>query len=121
MPVRLRYERGNCYRLDIEGRLRKADLDRAQDSLLAELDRAGQPSVRLLVVLDGFEGWDDSSNWSDLSFYAAHGNRIERMAIVAAERWRDQALMFAAADLRKGPVEFFEAARLDDARRWLEG
>jgi hypothetical protein len=118
--VTLRHDHGNRYRLDINGRLRKADLDRAQDALLAELDRAPHPAVRLLVVLDGFEGWDDSSDWSDLSFYATHGNRIERMAIVAAERWRDQALMFAAADLRKGPVEFFGTAAFDEARTWLE-
>jgi hypothetical protein len=72
------------------------------------------------VVLDGFEGWDDSGDWSDLTFYAIHGNRIERLAIVAAPQWRDQALMFAGADLRKGPVEFFESAAIDDARTWLE-
>jgi hypothetical protein len=41
------------------------------------------------------------------------------MAIVAPEQWRDQALMFAGADLRKGPVEFFPADALDDARAWL--
>jgi hypothetical protein len=119
MSVSLRHEHDNYYRLDINGRLRKPDLDRAQDALLGELERASYPTVRLLVVLDGFEGWDDSADWSDLTFYATHGNRIERMAIVAAERWRDQALMFAGADLRRGPVEFFATSALDDARTWL--
>jgi hypothetical protein len=119
MPVSLQHEHDDCYRLDISGRLRKIDLDIAQDALLSELDRASHPAVRLLVVLDGFEGWDDSGNWSDLTFYARHGNRIERMAIVAAEQWRDQALMFAGADLRKGPVEFFATDALENARAWL--
>ena len=48
-----------------------------------------------------------------------HGDAIERMAIVGDERWRGESLMFAAADLRKGPVEFFAAAAAADARRWL--
>ena len=35
------------------------------------------------------------------------------------ERWRDEALMFAAADIRKAPVTFFAPAALDEARAWL--
>jgi hypothetical protein len=41
---------------------------------------------------------DPRDNWSDLSFYAKLGDRIERIAIVGAERWRSEAMMFAAAD-----------------------
>ena len=57
--------------------------------------------------------------WSDLSFYVKHGDKIERIAIVGPERWRSEALMFAAADLRKAPVEFFAEGDVAEARAWL--
>ena len=87
MPATLHHERDNVYRLDIGGVLSKDDLDRVQELLLKEMDRTGVRTVRLLVVLEGFEGWDSrSSNWSDLTFYVKHGDRLERIAIVGDER-----------------------------------
>jgi hypothetical protein len=119
MPAVIRRERDNIYRLDVSGVLSRADLDHAQDVLLAGMEHAALGKVRLLVVLNDFQGWDSKSNWSDLSFYVRHGDRIERIAIVGDSRWRDHAMMFAAADLRRGPVEFFDVARLDAANSWL--
>jgi hypothetical protein len=49
--------------------------------------------------------------------HADHDDRIERIAIVALARWRSESLMFAAADLRKAPVEFFGEGAMADARR----
>jgi SpoIIAA-like len=122
MPATLHHERDNLYRLDVGGVLSKDDLDRVQEHLLKEMDRTGIRTVRLLVVLEDFEGWDSrSSNWNDLTFYVKHGDRLERIAIVGNERWRDHALMFAAADLRRGPVEFFASDAMSDARAWLSG
>jgi SpoIIAA-like len=117
MPISLHHESGNLYRVEIRGTLRKADLDRVQDDLVVQMGPIGR--ARLLFVLEGFEGWEPRDNWSDMSFDMTHGDSIERIAIVGDERWRDEALMFAAADLRKGPVEFFPAPAAAEARRWL--
>jgi hypothetical protein len=36
------------------------------------------------------------------------------------EKWRNETLMFASADLRRAPVEFFSSPNaLDEARAWL--
>lgn len=35
------------------------------------------------------------SDWHDLTFYATHGEFIDRIAIVAEPKWRDLTLMFA--------------------------
>jgi hypothetical protein len=120
MPATLHHEGDNIYRLDVNGVLSKDDLDRVQELLLKEMDRTDNRTARLLVVLESFEGWDSrSSDWSDLTFFVKHGDRLERIAIVGNERWRDHALMFAAADLRRGPVEFFAVGAMSDAREWL--
>jgi stage II sporulation SpoAA-like protein len=119
MSLTMQHEHDNIFRVDVAGRLEKAEFDRLQTSMAAEIGRLGP--IRMLFVLKNFEGWEPGQNWGDLSFYMKHGDSIERIAIVGDERWRSEALMFAAADLRRGPVEFFPDGRLSDARAWLAG
>jgi hypothetical protein len=109
---------GNRYRIRITGRLLSSDMDALQREAVAAIARAGK--IRLFVELRQFEGWEAHDNWSNLGFYARHGDDIERIAIVGDEAWRSEALMFAGADLRKGPVEYFRPADAGRARAWLE-
>jgi hypothetical protein len=117
MPILMQHERDNIYRLEVSGVLKKSDLERSEKLLAAEIGRIG--STRLLFILKDFEGWEANPNWGDLTFYVKHGDSIERIAIVGDERWRDGALMFASADLRRAPVEFFSQSALAEARAWL--
>jgi SpoIIAA-like len=117
MSIELEHERDNVYRLPVRGTLQRVDFQRVQDSLTSEIQRRG--AVRLLFILDGFEGWNPNDQWSDLTFFVKYGDRIERIAIVGPERWRGESLMFAGADLRKAPVEFFADGDVDAARAWL--
>jgi hypothetical protein len=41
------------------------------------------------------------------------------MAIVGDERWRDEALAFTGKGFRPTAIDFFPAARLTEARLWL--
>jgi hypothetical protein len=117
MPIALQHEDGDVYRLEVSGVLRRQDLERCQSALLEHVRRSG--GVRLLFVLQNFQGWDAGDDWRDLTFYVKHGDAIERIAIVGDERWRSESLMFAGADLRKAPVEFFAAHDITGARAWL--
>jgi hypothetical protein len=119
MPITMVQEADNVFRMAMSGMLRKPDLDRCQARLASEMRRLGP--VRLLFVLQGFEGWEPADNWSDLTFYAKYGDCIDRIAIVGDERWRSEALMFAGAELRRAPVEFFARSAGDEtaARAWL--
>jgi hypothetical protein len=119
MPITMQHERDNMYRLDVSGVLTKRDFDRCQEALVEAMNRGGP--VRLLFVLSAFEGWETTPAWGDLTFYVRHGDSIQRIAIVGDERWRDEAMMFASADLRRAPVEFFATTALADARTWLSG
>ena len=117
MPISMTHERDNIYRLDVSGVLKKSDLERSEAWLVAEMARIGP--TRLLFVLKDFKGWEANPNWGDLTFYVKHGDSIERIAIVGDERWRGEALMFASADLRRAPVEYFSESALAEARAWL--
>jgi hypothetical protein len=115
--MNVRHERDNVYRVEVRGLLRKPDFDASGDTLVQEMARVGP--VRLLFVLEGFDGWHPHDDWKDLTFYVTHGSQIERIAIVGDERWRSESLMFAGADLRSAPVEFFAEDDLAGARAWL--
>jgi hypothetical protein len=117
MPIELHHERDNIFRIELRAQLRQSEFEQCQDQVLLEAGRVGP--VRLLFVLDGFQGWDSRDNWRNMRFLVRHGDAIERIAIVGDERWRDLALMFAAADLRTAPVEFFAEQDLVKARSWL--
>ena len=49
-----------------------------------------------------------------------HDAQIEKVAIVAEARWKDQILMFVGAGRRQAAVEFFLDGREQDARDWLQ-
>ena len=118
MPVTLQHEQQNIYSIDIRGVLERAEWKHLEKQLADEIDRVGD--IRLLVTLAGFEGWAQAPGWNDLGFFVTHGSRITRIAIVGPERWRDEALMFAGADLRRASVEFFADDRDADACAWLD-
>ncbi len=119
MPIALEQETDRVFRIEMRGLLRKADLDRCQSRLATEMSRLAP--VRLLFVLDGFEAGSRETTGATLTFYAKYSDCIDRIAIVGDERWRSEALMFAGADLRRAPVEFFAGSASDDsaARAWL--
>ena len=119
MPAQLTHEHDDLYRLEVSGRLSSAELDTAGSALVDGMGSAPGGTVRLLVVLRDFEGWDPVSNWSNLTFYARHGDGIGRLALVGEEKWRDLSMMFSAAGLRKAAVEYFTQDAEDKAHEWL--
>ena len=117
MAATLRPESGTTWRLHITGVLRRRDLEAVEQVAADAIRRGG--AIRLLVVLDGFAGWEPGASWRDLEFYIRHGDGIEKMAIVGDEKWRSEALMFAGADLRKAAVEYFGTSDMARAAAWL--
>ena len=117
MWVTREYEQDNIIRLDLEDKLRKADFFQCQQRLESEIARSG--TLRLLIVVNDFAGWDPAAPWTDLFCYVPHGDAIERIAIVGPNRWRNHMLMFAGADLQRAPVEYFLPGTIAEARAWL--
>ncbi len=116
MGASLQHEQGNIYRVDVSGMLGEQEFGALQRSAAAEIVRVGK--IRLLVVLDQFNGWAPGT-WQALAFYIQHGAEIERIAIVGDERWRSEMLMFAGADLRDGSVQYFSPPYGREAASWL--
>lgn len=100
----------------ISGRLTQPELAALQAS--AQENLRAQGHVSLLVLLDNFEGWRDSDDWSDVSFME-NDPSIRKMAIVGLKKWEEWVLMFAASPVRKFPIAYFQADALEQAKAWL--
>jgi hypothetical protein len=73
----------------------------------------------VLVIVENVKGWERGADWGDLTFFETHGDRIDKIAIVAGPQLEIDLLMFAGAGFRRAPVKSFSASQLALARAWL--
>ena len=100
----------------ISGRFTQPELAALQASAKASIREQGQ--VSFLVIIEDFQGWRDSDDWSDVSFME-NDPYIKKMAIVGEKQWEELALIFSASPVRKFPIEYFLPADIERARAWL--
>lgn len=117
MQITVNHEGGNLWVLRITGLLKKAELDAVQSSVWKQVSPGAK--IRQLALLEDFQGWEKTEAWSDMSFMVEHGDDIERMAIVGDPKWRDEALLFVGAGIRRTAIQFFPSAQEAQARAWL--
>jgi hypothetical protein len=117
MPVEIIDASGKLLQLKLRGMLKKADHERLVQ--IAKEAIAREEKIRVLIIAEGFQGWERHEEWGDVSFMMGEGQHIEKMAIVGDEKWRDDALAFTAKGFRPTAIEFFDASRLNEARTWL--
>ncbi len=84
----------------------------------AELIAQGK-KLRMLVTLEGFEGWEKGVDWGDVGFLMTYGDDIARIAVVGEERWKDQIYAFLGKGLRTTEIEFFPPSLAKEAEEWL--
>ncbi len=118
MSVIFTKESENSFVICIKGVLTFNDLKEAEKKGREEIDRSQK--VKLLVVAEQFSGWGRNGDWGDLTFMHEYDSYIEKIAVVADEKWRDQILMFLGAGRRQAPVMFFFLGEEKDARDWLQ-
>ncbi len=117
MSAILEQEGGRLCVLRINGLLKKSELEATQAEFVEKIFASG--SVKLLVILEDFSGWERGADWGDTDFFFSHRNDFEKIAIVGNPRWEAEVLAFAGAGLRKGPVQFFPETGEIEAREWL--
>lgn len=117
-----------CEWIDVDSRIMCARLS----GLMTGADRAAIESrakqaigrfggVRCLFVLEDFTGWQKGVDWGDMSFQQEYDGSIERIAVVGAEQWRDDALAFMAAPLRSTEIRYFDPTEATRAEEWIRG
>jgi hypothetical protein len=73
----------------------------------------------VLLIAEDFQGWECGVNWGDMAFLETHGDRIDKIAIVAEPQWETGLLMFAGARVRLLSVKFLTVGQATQAQAWL--
>ncbi|OHB57885.1 MAG: hypothetical protein A2Y12_01560 [Planctomycetes bacterium GWF2_42_9] len=107
--------------MKITGLLKKADLDAIQTTAAKDLVADQKLKLNVLVIVEDFKGWQEGADWSDMSFYFEHGERIAKIALVADPKRQQELLMFMGSGIRPTPLKAFKPDQVEDAKKWLLG
>jgi hypothetical protein len=83
-----------------------------------EIDRSRK--IKILVNATGFSGWGKDCDWSTREFMYEYDPYIEKIAVVADEKWKEQMLIYLRAGKRQALVAFFSQSQAQEARDWLQ-
>jgi len=117
MPVKWEHEPSDLLVARINGKLAEAEIGEFQADVEPIIHASG--NIKLLVILEDFEGWEVGKDWEDTGFDDANDQFLIRFAIVGDEKWRDKALMFSLAGLRPVDIRYFSSGEEVAARAWL--
>ena len=84
MAIDVLDDAGTVITLKLHGTMKKAEYDKLLADTGLGIGRAGK--IKLLMILEDFQGWERGADWSDISFQVEHGDDIEKMAIVGDEK-----------------------------------
>lgn len=116
MSMTFTKEPENVLVVQVKGIFTFEDLKNYENKARAEIDR--NQKVKLLILADQLSGWDKEGDWGDLTFMYEYDPYIEKIAVVAESKWKDQILMFVGAGRRQAAVESFNSE--EAARDWLQ-
>lgn len=118
MPVKYELESSDIAVFRVSGILKFDEFAAAQQECKSIINRVGH--VKMLILTDGFEGWENSEHWGDWSFSEENDPFIEKIAIIAEEKWKDLLILFSGKGLRPVSIELFDPKNETQARVWLE-
>jgi len=110
------HDNAQAVEIVLSGRVSTEEFDRLAGKLEAFIKRHGQ--VRVLEVIQDFEGMDAAALWHDVKFSLRHLKDFNRIAIVASpdthNLWSSLVSPFMECE-----VEHFAPDEVDAARDWL--
>ncbi len=112
------FDQGAQIELELTGQVSRDDYE---TTLIPAIETAltAQDQLRILVLMDeGFEGFDLGAAWADIQMGLTHWRGFDRIAVVAAAGWIKTGVRIMAP-LMPCPVQLFAPAEAEAARRWL--
>jgi len=103
--------------INISGIMTGQDQKEVENFGRTTIDRSEK--IKVLIMAEAFSGWAKKGDWDNLNFMLEYDPYIEKIAVVADEKWRDDMLMFLGAGLRNAIVKFFPMDQESNARTWL--
>jgi len=103
--------------IKISGQASVENYEKTQSLILSTLE--SYQDIRILIILDDFKGWSKEAKWERILFMQDHEDKVQKIAIVGDEKWKDEVFMFSGKPFRKTEIEFFPENQLDQAKQWL--
>jgi hypothetical protein len=107
---------GSVVRVNVRGKLTQEDYDQLIPAWEKAIAQHG--SMRLLLVLENFHGWEPGAAWDDFRFGVTHADRVERIAVVGEKDWQKW-MMKLGSLFRSIDLKYFDAAQLTQAEHWI--
>ena len=111
-------ESDTLFVVHVRGTFTFDDLKAVENQISTEIDRSQK--VKLLVLAEQFSEWGEDGDWGDLTFMFEHDPYIEKIAVVAADKLKQELLLFLGSSNRQAAVEFFSEGKEKEARAWLQ-
>jgi hypothetical protein len=108
---------GSRITIKISGKVKRAELYQVEKEAIGVIRAEGK--VRLFVLLEGFQGWDNAGDWEDTSFQNQYDDQIEKIAIVGDRRWQELVEVFVGKGLRSVDIRYFTPSQTALARAWI--
>ena len=77
-------------------------------------------SIRILITMHDFHGWEMAAAWEDTKFGVRHFHDIERLAMVGEKAWQHGMAVFCKP-FTKATVRYFDLSDSRDAENWISG
>ena len=94
--------------------------DRETYELEGRLKIDGSRKVKVFVNATHFTGWGKDGDWSNRQFMSEYDPYIEKIAVVADEKWKEQMLAYLRVGERQASVAFYPPSQAQDALDWLQ-
>ena len=106
--------------LTVSGVITPQKVAEAQQKILA----AGRPGAKFrgLILAEAFQGWAPGfdGGLGEVERMVAVDEVVERMAVVAFDKWHENLRLFMGGWMRKAELKFFAMQDVEKARAWLE-
>ncbi|MEZ5826979.1 MAG: STAS/SEC14 domain-containing protein [Hyphomicrobiales bacterium] len=110
------HDNAQAVEIRLSGRVSTEEFDKVAAKLEAFINRHGE--IRVLEVVDDFEGMDAAALWHDVKFSFRHLKNFNRIAVVSSPQIRNlwSSLVSPFIDCE---VEHFAPDQIEEARDWL--
>jgi hypothetical protein len=117
MGMAIRRKSEDLLLVHFTGILKDSDQEEYERIGRLEIDRSRK--IKIFVNATGFSGWGKGGDWGDLRFMYEYDPYIEKIAVMAEDKWKDQMLEYLRAGKRQALVRFFDPLHAQEARDWI--
>ena len=107
---------GTLVSLTVVGRITEADVEETLPKLINVIEKEG--TLRLVVDLADFDGWEWRAAWDKQAFGLAHWKDVRKIALLGTKNWSTLVARLIAA-ITDAEVRVFEDR--DKALFWARG